>query len=56
MEHPIPKLMIDAEDKFGPCFRSRVVASQQQLRSTTKIPPGPTEGFDEWWKFVKKIM
>jgi hypothetical protein len=55
MEHPIPKLMIDAEDKFRALLskqsRSLSAAVKEYKRRYHQDPP---KGFDEWWKFVKK--
>ena len=53
-EHPIPKLMADAEVDFRKLLsrqsRSLSAAVGEYKRRYKRDPP---KGFDEWWKFAK---
>lgn len=55
MDHPIPRLMADAEDKFrallGKQSRTLSAAVKEYKRRYGRKPP---RGFDEWWKFAKE--
>lgn len=55
MEHPIPRLMAEAEDKFrallGKQSRSLSAAVKEYKRRYGRKPP---KGFDEWWKFARE--
>jgi len=53
-EHPIPKLMADAEDNF----RKKVSRQSQTLKAAVKeyrkrYHRDPPKGFDEWWQFTR---
>lgn len=54
-EHPIPKLMEEAEQRFrkklGGQSKTLKAAIQQYKKRYGRPPP---KGFDEWWNFVKK--
>ena len=53
-EHPIPKLMADAEVNFRKLLsrqsRTLSAAVREYKRRYNRDPP---KGFDEWWKFAK---
>ncbi|KAF7973084.1 hypothetical protein HWV62_16284 [Athelia sp. TMB] len=55
MDHPIPRLMADAENKFrallGKQSRTLSAAVKEYKRRYGRKPP---RGFDEWWKFAKE--
>ncbi|KXN89203.1 Beta-1,2-xylosyltransferase 1 [Leucoagaricus sp. SymC.cos] len=54
-EHPIPKLMDNAEDKFRAKLKRQsktlVEAVEEYKRRYERNPP---RGFDEWWEFAKQ--
>ncbi|KAG2006903.1 capsular associated protein [Coprinopsis cinerea AmutBmut pab1-1] len=54
-EHPIPKLMDEAEarfrDKLGRQSKTLKAAVAEYKRRYKRPPP---KGFDEWWKFVQR--
>lgn len=55
MEHPIPRLMADAEDKFrallGKQSRTLSAAVKEYKRRYGRKPP---RGFDDWWEFTQE--
>ncbi|GBE83480.1 capsular associated protein [Sparassis latifolia] len=53
-EHPIPKLMAEAEDKFRKLLarQSRTLA-QAVVEYERRYGRKPPRGFDEWWRFAQ---
>lgn len=55
-EHPIPKLMREAEEKFNAKLarqsKTLEAAVAEYRRRYNRHPP---KGFDEWWEFAKKF-
>jgi len=54
-EHPIPKLMEEAEEKF----RKKLSSQSKTLKEAVaeyrrRYRRAPPKGFDEWWKFAMK--
>jgi hypothetical protein len=54
-EHPIPRLMEDAEIKY----RRKIGGQSKTLRTAVieykrRYKKEPPRGFDEWWKFAQK--
>lgn len=54
-EHPIPKLMEEAEEKY----RKKLGSQSQTLKAAVmeyrrRYGRAPPKGFDEWWKFAQK--
>lgn len=54
-EHPIPKLMAEAEDQF----RSKLSKQSTTLRQAVveykrRYKRNPPKGFDRWWEFAQK--
>ena len=54
-EHPIPKLMLDAENDFrGLLARQSKTLPQAVEEYKRRYKRDPPKGFDNWWKFVKE--
>lgn len=54
-EHPIPRLMDEAEDKF----RRKLARQSKTLRAAVteykrRYKRDPPKGFDEWWRFARE--
>ncbi|OBZ76168.1 Beta-1,2-xylosyltransferase 1 [Grifola frondosa] len=53
-EHPIPKLMTEAEDKFRKLLSRQSQTLQDAVREyQRRYERDPPRGFDDWWRFVK---
>ncbi|KAI0943637.1 hypothetical protein AcW1_002755 [Taiwanofungus camphoratus] len=53
-EHPIPKLMVEAEAKFrGLLSRQSRTLEQAVADYQRRYGRKPPRGFDEWWRFAK---
>lgn len=53
-EHPIPKLMADAEVKFRERLsRQSKTLAQAVAEYRRRFKRDPPRGFDNWWKFVQ---
>lgn len=53
-EHPIPKLMADAEVKFRDRLsRQSKTLPQAVAEYQRRFKRDPPRGFDDWWKFVQ---
>lgn len=53
-EHPIPKLMAEAETKFRDRLsRQSKTLAQAVAEYRKRFNRDPPRGFDDWWKFVQ---
>ncbi|KAH9947861.1 capsular associated protein [Amylocystis lapponica] len=53
-EHPIPKLMVEAEDKFRKLLsRQSKTLEQAVAEYHSRYGRSPPRGFDEWWRFAR---
>ncbi|KAJ3551772.1 hypothetical protein NM688_g4516 [Phlebia brevispora] len=53
-EHPIPKLMAEAENRYRKLLSSRSKTLAQAVAEyKRRYRRDPPQGFDEWWKFVQ---
>ena len=53
-EHPIPKLMADAETKFRERLsRQSKTLAQAVAEYRKRFKRDPPRGFDDWWRFVQ---
>lgn len=53
VEHPIPKLMADAEQKFKALLlKQSKTLSEAVAEYRRRYGRNPPRGFDEWWKFA----
>ncbi|KAF8838709.1 glycosyltransferase family 90 protein [Paxillus ammoniavirescens] len=53
-EHPIPKLMADAEDKFRKLLEKQSKTLPEAVAEyKRRYRRDPPRGFDEWWQFAK---
>lgn len=53
-EHPIPRLMAEAESKFRNLLSSQSSTLAQAVAEYKKrFNRDPPKGFDEWWKFIQ---
>lgn len=53
-EHPIPKLMVEAENRYRKLLSSQSKTLPQAVSEyKRRFKRDPPQGFDEWWKFVQ---
>ena len=53
-EHPIPRLMAEAENKFRNLLsRQSTTLAQAVAEYKKRFKRDPPKGFDEWWKFIQ---
>lgn len=53
-EHPIPKLMAEAETKFRKLLaRQSQTLPQAVAEYKRRYGRDPPQGFDDWWKFIR---
>lgn len=53
-EHPIPRLMAEAEQKFRKLLsRQSSTLSKAVAEYKKRFKRDPPKGFDDWWKFVQ---
>ena len=54
-EHPIPRLMAEAEDKFRNLLaRQSKTLEEAVVEYRRRYNREPPKGFDEWWDFLQK--
>ena len=53
-EHPIPKLMVEAENRYRKLLSSQSKSLEQAVAEyKRRFRRDPPLGFDDWWKFVQ---
>lgn len=54
-EHPIPKLMVEAEDNFRQMLSRQSKTLEQAVEEyQRRYKRPPPKGFDEWWRFAQE--